>query len=243
MVHGFRTGIAFDGGFSEYVRVPAAYVMALPPGLDAWQAAVIGVPGFTAGMVLDRFIQAGLTPSSGPIAVSGASGAVGMLATAGMARAGWQVHGLTRKPEQTQTLQVLGASDILGARIVNGPARALEKARFAAALDNVGGTMLSWLLKSVQDGGCVASVGGRLKREAKRRARIDPELIDADFVIHPDLGFGTSPTPAFFEKARRSGEHAARQLLPNLKERMALAGASLRSPPAAESSFLSGSTN
>ena len=67
---------------------------------------------------------------------------------------------------------------------------------------------------------------GRLEREARRRARIDPELMNADFVIHPDLGFGTSPTPAFFEQARRSGESAARLLLPSLQAAMAAANSS-----------------
>lgn len=159
LVHGFRTGIAFDGGFAQYLRAPAAHVMPLPAGLDAMQAAVIGVPGFTAGMALDRFMQAGLTPASGAIAISGASGAVGMLATAILSRAGWQVAALTRKPEQADALRALGASEIIDAGIVNAPPRALEKARFAAAIDNVGGATLAWLLRSTQEGGCVASVG------------------------------------------------------------------------------------
>ncbi len=159
LVHGFRTGIAFDGGFAQYLRAPVAHVMPLPAGLDAWQAAVIGVPGFTAGMALDRFMQAGLTPASGPVAISGASGAVGMLATAILSRAGWHVAALTRKPEQAEALRALGASEIIDAGIVNAPPRALEKARFAAAIDNVGGTTLAWLLRSTQEGGCVASVG------------------------------------------------------------------------------------
>lgn len=159
LVHGFRTGIAFDGGFAQYLRAPAAHVMPLPAGLDAWQAAVIGVPGFTAGMALDRFMQVGLTPASGPVAISGASGAVGMLATAILSRAGWQVAALTRKPEQAEALRALGASEIIDAGIVNAPPRALEKARFAAAIDNVGGATLAWLLRSTQEGGCVASVG------------------------------------------------------------------------------------
>lgn len=159
LVHGFRTGIAFDGGFAQYLRAPAAHVMPLPAGLDAWQAAVIGVPGFTAGMALDRFMQAGLTPASGPVAISGASGAVGMLATAILSRAGWQVAALTRKPEQADALRALGASEIIDAGVVNAPPRALEKTRFAAAIDNVGGATLAWLLRSTQEGGCVASVG------------------------------------------------------------------------------------
>ncbi|MGE0330685.1 MAG: YhdH/YhfP family quinone oxidoreductase [Ramlibacter sp.] len=159
IVHGFRTGIAFDGGFAQYLRAPAAHVMPLPAGLDAWQTAAIGVPGFTAGMALDRFMQAGLTPASGPVAISGASGAVGMLATAILSRAGWQVAALTRKPEQAEALRALGASEIIDAAVVNAPPRALEKARFAAAIDNVGGATLAWLLRSTQDSGCVASVG------------------------------------------------------------------------------------
>ena len=57
----------------------------------------------------------------------------------------------------------------------------------------------------------------RLEREARRRARIDPELQHADFVIHPDMGFATRPTPAFFRMARQSGEHEAQRLLPQLK--------------------------
>jgi putative YhdH/YhfP family quinone oxidoreductase len=159
LVHGFRTGIAFDGGFAEFLRAPAAHVMPMPTGLDAWQTAVIGVPGFAAGMAIDRFLQAGLTPASGPVAVSGASGAVGMLATAILSRAGWRVSALTRKPAQASVLRALGASEVIEADLATAPARSLERARFAAAIDNVGGATLAWLLRSTQEAGCVASVG------------------------------------------------------------------------------------
>lgn len=71
---------------------------------------------------------------------------------------------------------------------------------------------------------------GRLEREARRRARIDPELKNADFVIHPDLGFGTSPTPAFFQHARNSGERTARLLLPKLEAAMVAANVRQTSP-------------
>jgi acrylyl-CoA reductase (NADPH) len=152
IVHGFRTGIAFDGGFAQYLRAPAAHVMPLPAGLDAWQAAVIGVPGFTAGMALDRFMQAGLTAASGAVAVSGASGAVGMLATAILSRAGWQVCALTRKPEQADALRALGGACVgpSGHRlapVVRGPgapcpadcAGCLARARIRAAGRDDGG--------------------------------------------------------------------------------------------------------
>jgi putative YhdH/YhfP family quinone oxidoreductase len=159
MVHGFQTGIAFDGGFAEYLRVPESHLQKLPEGLDARQAAIIGVPGFTAAMALERFAQLGARPEMGPVAVSGAGGAVGMLAIAILSKAGWQVAALTRRMEQAVALRALGAAEVIDAAVLQQPQRALEKARFAAAIDNVGGPMLSWLLRSMQDGGCVASVG------------------------------------------------------------------------------------
>ena len=97
MVHGFQTGIQFDGGFSEYLRVPAAHLMPLPKGLDPLQAAMIGVPGFTVALALDRFQTLGITPEHGPIAVSGATGAVGMLAVLIGSGAGYDVHAITRR--------------------------------------------------------------------------------------------------------------------------------------------------
>ena len=157
--HGFQTGIAFDGGFSEYVRVPAAHLQPIPEGLTAHEAAVLGVPAFTAAMALERFEASGLTPDAGPIAVSGASGAVGLLAIGILARAGYRVSAITRRMSQAAQLQSAGAAEVIDAVALDQPQRALEKARFAAAIDNVGGSMLSWLLRSMQDSGCVASVG------------------------------------------------------------------------------------
>lgn len=159
LVHGFETGIAFDGGFSEIVRVPAEHVQRLPVGLTPHQAAILGVPGFTAAMALERFEQLGLTPDSGLVAVSGASGAVGMLAITLLARAGWRVAALTRRMEQASLLRDLGAAEVIDINSALESPRPLETARFAAAIDNVGGTVLAWLLRSMQDSGCVASVG------------------------------------------------------------------------------------
>lgn len=159
LVHGFGTGIAFDGGFSEYARVPAAHVMPLPDGLTDYETAVLGVPGFTAALALDSFEQAGLTPADGPVAVTGASGAVGMLAISILSNAGYRVAAVTRKVEQVGMLIKLGANEVIDAAEISGATRPLEKARFAAAIDNVGGATLSWLLRSTQHGGCIASVG------------------------------------------------------------------------------------
>lgn len=159
LAHGFQTGIAFDGAFSRYVRLPAAHVQTLPDGLTPHEAAVLGVPGFTAAMALEHFAETGITPDTGPIAVSGAGGAVGLAAIGILAQAGYRVAAITRRMEQAEGLRSVGATEILDAAVLNLPQRPLEKARFAAAIDNVGGGMLSWLLRSMQDGGCVASVG------------------------------------------------------------------------------------
>lgn len=159
LVHGFETGIAFDGGFSEIVRVPAEHVQQVPAGLTPHQAAILGVPGFTVAMALERFEQLGLKPASGLVAVSGAGGAVGMLTIAILARAGWRVAALTRRMAQEPALRELGATEVIDSGVALESQRPLETARFAAAIDSVGGPVLSWLLRSMRDGGCVASVG------------------------------------------------------------------------------------
>ena len=110
-------------------------------------------------MALERFEALGMTPQDGPVAISGAGGAVGLMALTILARAGWQSAAITRRMEHTHALQALGAAEVIDAAVLQQPQRLLEKARFAAAIDNVGGPMLSWLLRSLQDGGCLASVG------------------------------------------------------------------------------------
>lgn len=159
LVHGFETGIALDGGFSEVVRVPSEHVQEVPAGLSALEAAIVGVPGFTAAMALERFEQLGVRAEDGLIAVSGAGGAVGLLAIAILSRAGYRVAAITRRMQQADTLRELGAVEVVDAAVAAHPPRALEKARFAAAIDNVGGPVLAWLLRSMQQGGCVACVG------------------------------------------------------------------------------------
>jgi len=159
MVHGFQTGIAFDGSFSEMLRVPQDHLQAVPEGLEPYQAAVLGVPAFTVAMALEHFEELGLTPESGVIAVSGAGGAVGLMAIAILSKAGYRIAALTRRMERADELRALGASEVIDTAVLQQSQRPLEKARFAAAIDSVGGATLSWLLRSMQDGGLVASVG------------------------------------------------------------------------------------
>ncbi|MBC5763995.1 YhdH/YhfP family quinone oxidoreductase [Ramlibacter albus] len=159
LVHGFQTGIAFDGGFAEYARVPAKHVHPLPEGLTPQEAAILGVPAFTVAMAVERFLELGVTPASGPVALSGATGAVGVMALGILPRAGFTVSAMTRRMEHADALKRTGATEVIDAAVLQQPQRPLEKARFAAAIDNVGGATLSWLLRSLQDGGCLACVG------------------------------------------------------------------------------------
>jgi acrylyl-CoA reductase (NADPH) len=158
-VHGFQTGIRYDGGFAEFVRAPADHVMAIPDGLTPWETAMIGVPGFTVAMALERFQALGITPASGPVAVSGATGAVGMLALQILSRAGYQVVALTRRPVLAPMLVGLGAAEVMDISGIGEQTRLVEQPRFAAAIDNVSGPTLSWLLRSLKDNGALASVG------------------------------------------------------------------------------------
>jgi putative YhdH/YhfP family quinone oxidoreductase len=132
----------------------------MPEGLSPFEAAVLGVPAFTAAMALERFEQLGVTPDQGSVGLSGANGAVGLMALGLFARAGWQVAAITRNAAaKGEALRRAGAHEVIDAGVLAEPQRPLEKARFCAAIDNVGGAMLSWLLRSMQDSGCVASVG------------------------------------------------------------------------------------
>lgn len=133
--------------------------MVIPPGLSPREAAILGVPAFTVAIALDRFESAGLAPGSGPVAVSGASGAVGMAALGILRRAGYESVALSRRAEWVEPLSGLGASEVLLVDAAVDDRRPLERGRFAAAIDNVGGPVLSWLLRSLKDHGQLASVG------------------------------------------------------------------------------------
>ena len=159
LVHGHDTGIASDGGFAELMRVPAAHLQKVPDGLSALECATLGVPAFTAAMALERFEELGLTRGGGPVAISGAGGAVGMMAIAILSKAGHEVAAITRNLDLAPALRALGATDVIDAAVQSQPQRPLEKPRFAAAIDNVGGAMLSWLMRSMNDSGAIAVVG------------------------------------------------------------------------------------
>ena len=147
-----------DGGYSEYVRLPAQWTIALPDGLSLRESMILGTAGFTAALALLRMEYNRQTPALGPLAVTGATGGVGSLAVAIFSRAGYEVHAISGKADATAYLRDLGANEILG-RDALATTRPMETARFGGGLDNVGGAMLASLLAQTAPYGNVASAG------------------------------------------------------------------------------------
>ena len=147
-----------DGGYAEYARLDAQWVVALPAGLSLRESMILGTAGFTAGLALLRMTENRQTPELGPLAVTGATGGVGSLAIAIFSKAGYEVHAISGKPEHAAYLKSLGASEVLGRDALAGTSP-MASARFGGGLDNVGGPMLASLLAQTAPYGNVASAG------------------------------------------------------------------------------------
>ena len=147
-----------DGGYSEYARLESRWAVKLPAGLTLRESMILGTAGFTAALALYRMLQNSQTPGLGPIAVTGATGGVGMLAIDIFTRAGFEVHAFSGKPVHADFLKSLGAKQVLPreAALTNKP---MDSAKFGGALDNVGGTTLTGLLAQTVPYGNVASAG------------------------------------------------------------------------------------
>lgn len=160
LVTGYGMGVDHDGGYSEYVRVPADWAVPLPQGLSMFDAMALGTAGFTAALAIHRLEQNELTPEKGKVIVTGATGGVGSLAIQMLAQLGYQVVAMTGKDSERDYLRSLGVSEILPRDEVDlHSGRVLEKAQWAGALDAVGGDTLAWLTRSMQQDGAIASFG------------------------------------------------------------------------------------
>lgn len=159
VVHGYDLGVAHHGGFTQYARVPSEWVVPLPSGLTTRQAMVIGTAGFTAALSVHALEQRGLTPSDGPVLVTGATGGVGSVAVGILAGRGYQVAASTGKPGAEGFLRGLGASEVLARDETSGPGKPLERERWAGAVDCVGASTLPYILRTLRYGGAVAASG------------------------------------------------------------------------------------
>jgi acrylyl-CoA reductase (NADPH) len=160
LVTGYDLGMNTSGGLGQYVRVPAGWVVPLPPGLTLRQSMIYGTAGFTAALSLFQLEQAGVTPASGEILVTGASGGVGSMAVAILAGCGYSVAAATGKPQVAALLTEMGAGSILDrSQVQETSGRPLLPARYAGAIDSVGGDILSFAIRSAQYGGVVTCCG------------------------------------------------------------------------------------
>jgi len=159
LVTGYDLGVAHDGGFAGYVRVPADWVVPVPAGLSLFDTMAIGTAGFTAALSIVEMERNGLAPSNGPVIVTGATGGVGSIAVQALAARGYSVTALTGKAHEADYLRTLGAADVIARGSLEMGTRPLEKATWAGAVDPVGGDVLAWLTRTMMYGGTIASSG------------------------------------------------------------------------------------
>jgi acrylyl-CoA reductase (NADPH) len=160
IVHGNDVGVARHGGYAGMARVPADWIVRLPPTLTSRQAMLVGTAGFTAALSVAALEHAGLAPGTGPVLVTGATGGVGSSAVGILARASFEVVASTGKPDQAEWLRELGADDVIGRDECSAEStRPLESERWAGAIDCVGGSTLAYVLRTLRYGASVAASG------------------------------------------------------------------------------------
>jgi acrylyl-CoA reductase (NADPH) len=159
IAHGYDIGVAHHGGFAERARIPAGWLVPLPDGLDTRNAMALGTAGFTAALSIIALEEHGITPASGPVLVTGATGGVGSTAVAMLSGLGYEVVASTGKASGADYLTKIGARSIVDRASLEEPGKPLQKETYAAAVDCVGGQVLATVLARIAYGGAVAASG------------------------------------------------------------------------------------
>jgi acrylyl-CoA reductase (NADPH) len=190
IVTGFDLGMNTCGGYGQYIRVPAAWVVKKPDNLSLKESMIIGTAGFTAACAAYKMELMKLLPEAGPIVVTGATGGVGSMAVAILSKAGYEVIAVSGKSNALEYLQHLGTTRIEDRSFVNDTSgKALLKPQWAGAVDTVGGNTLATLLKGCQPEGCVVSTG--LVDSPKLDTTVYPFILNGVNL----LGVGSAGTP------------------------------------------------
>jgi acrylyl-CoA reductase (NADPH) len=189
LVPGCNLSETIDGGYSEVARIAGDSVIPLPEGISLFEAMVLGTAGFTAALAVHRLEHNGLEPGKGPVIVTGATGGVGSIAVDMLAGRGYEVTAVSGKPASDQFLRDLGATHILRRQEIDFGKRPLEAARWAGAIDNVGGEMLTWLTRTMDFWGGIASIG--LAGSHKLETTVMPFILRGVNL----LGINSSATP------------------------------------------------
>ncbi|HEX9011904.1 MAG TPA: YhdH/YhfP family quinone oxidoreductase [Anaerolineaceae bacterium] len=160
VVMGHELGTSAPGGYGQYIRVPAGWVMPLPAGLSLRESMAYGTGGFTAALSVYRLEEYGVRPGDGEVLVTGATGGVGVFSVLVLARDGYRVSAATGKPDARPLLERLGAAAVLPrAEVDDTSGKPLLAGRWAGAVDTVGGNILATALRAVKPGGCVTACG------------------------------------------------------------------------------------
>lgn len=160
IVTSYDLGVNTDGGFAGYIRVPAEWVVRCPKGLTLRQAMICGTAGFTAALCMQALEDRDVHPESGAVLVTGATGGVGSMAVSLLSSGGYRVVAATGKPDATDWLRGIGAQEVMPRETLSDASgRPLLKARWAAAVDTVGGDILATVLKTISYGGAVSCCG------------------------------------------------------------------------------------
>lgn len=159
LVTGYGLSQDHDGGYAEYVRVPADWVVPVPESLSLFDVMALGTAGFTAALAIQRMEDNGQRPDQGPIVVTGATGGVGNFAIDLLAGRGYEAVAVTGKREAVKDLEELGARQVLFREELSMGRQPLEKMQWGGAIDNVGGDLLAWLTRTISLWGNIASIG------------------------------------------------------------------------------------
>ena len=160
IVTSYELGVERWGGWSEFIRVKPEWVVPLPAGLTLKESMNLGTAGLTAAMCVNSLIQHEIPTDPGNVLVTGASGGVGSFALSLLKRAGFHPVAVTGKPSAALRLVELGAREVIGRdELEDDSKKPLLKARWSAAIDTVGGSILSNVIRSIQPNGCVAACG------------------------------------------------------------------------------------
>lgn len=190
VVTGYDLGMNTCGGFAQYVRVPADWLIMKPILFSLKDTMIIGTAGFTAAMALHKMEALGQSPAHGPIVVTGATGGVGSLAVALLARAGYEVIAVTGKTTADEYLKHLGASQIVDREFVQDySGKSLLRPKWAGAIDTAGGPTLTTLLKACKPEGSVVTTG--LVTSSALTTTLFPFILNGVNLV----GVGSAETP------------------------------------------------
>lgn len=156
----YGIGVSQSGGYSQFARVPAEWIVPLPDGLTMKEAMIVGTAGFTAALSVLRLEENNLTPGQGSVLVTGATGGVGSFAVSILSKLGYSVEASTGKESEHGYLKAIGAATIVSREdVYDGKLRALGKQKWSGAVDPVGGEPLASVLSQIKYGGAVAVSG------------------------------------------------------------------------------------